>query len=126
MSRTTSRAGAGLTPKTLAIGVTSSCGKQNDSTRETTPFYGMGTGTREIFAKRYLSNEHVKKDSTPPTPGPGAYNHSAAIPQHISSGKQSESRIRSSSSWGFGSQKRFDTSVRDRIQMTPGPGAYTP
>ena len=121
-----SRTGAGAVPVTLAIGTTSSCGKQVRSTVESAPFYGFGTATRDGMAKRFISVEHVNKANAPLTPGPGAYNHRVTTGKQpgMTTGKQPVTAQRSTASWKFGSQKRFDTAQKDRITMTPGPGAY--
>ena len=109
------RSGAGLTPETLAIGTRSSMGKQVKSYVPSQPFYGFGTGTRETQTRRFISNEHNKKDSTPKTPGPGAYQH------QVATGKQSESKIRSTPSHGFGTSKRWAGEPKFKV---PGPGEY--
>ena len=81
----TSRVGAGGIPKTLAIGTTSSCGKQAASTRSSSAFYGFGTASRDNMAKRFISDEHVSKEAPLYTPAPGAYKH------QVSTGKRAPS-----------------------------------
>ena len=80
-----------------------------------------GTGTREVFAKRFISDDHVKKDGAPAfTPGPGAYPHRAIY------GKQPESKTNTRPAWGFGSADRFHVQAKQQRMSgaIPGPGAY--
>ena len=85
------------------------------------PAYGFGTANRSNMAKRFISDEHVKKGGIhqKDNPSPCAYTI-----RPVATGIQSEAKTRSQPSWRFGTQKRFDTAARDRMQATPGPGAY--
>ena len=80
------------------------------------PSYGFGTASRDIAQKRFISDAHKKKELPTYTPGPGAYRHL------VTSGKQSESKIRTASSFGFGTAERFDKKRSET--HGPGPGAY--
>jgi len=115
------RAGAGKIPVTMSIGTKSSCGAQVKSTQGSSPAYGFGTANRSNMAKRFISDEHVKKGGIhqKDNPSPCAYTI-----RPVATGIQSEAKTRSQPSWRFGTQKRFDTAARDRMQATPGPGAY--
>ena len=87
-----------------------------------------GTGTREVFAKRFLSSEHVKMDPISTTPGPGAYDHRVSTNRKTKSftGKQADSTYQAKPEWGFGSADRFHVQNKT-LKATgaiPGPGAY--
>ena len=66
---------------------------------------------------RFISNGHISKEAPQYTPGPGNYKTYTILKQ------QHESKIRTSSSWGFGTAVRF---TPHKGGATPGPGAYTP
>jgi hypothetical protein len=87
-----------------------------------------GTGTREVFAKRFISSEHVKMDPISTTPGPGAYDHRVSTNRKTKSftGKQADSTYQAKPEWGFGSADRFHVQNKT-LKATgaiPGPGAY--
>ncbi|KAL1500547.1 hypothetical protein AB1Y20_013202 [Prymnesium parvum] len=77
------------------------------------PAAGFGTSTRQHHAKVYQSHEH-EKYTAGDSPGPAMYSFTPAF------GKQTTSRRKSSSAWGFGTEDRFDRKRSGRVNV-PGP-----
>jgi hypothetical protein len=97
------------------------CGNQAKSTLRSQPSIGFGQSTREVEAKRFITDEHKTKDNvlqSKHVPGPGAYQHP------ITTGKQPESSRPTVPVWKFGSSVRFDGIEAKRTGAVPGPGAY--
>jgi hypothetical protein len=101
-----------------AIGTRSTCGHQVKSTMPSQPSYGFGTATREIAQKQFISDAHKRKELPTFTPGPGAYKHI------VTTGKQPESKLRTTSAFKFGAAERFADTEQKRSAAVPGPGAY--
>lgn len=95
-------------------GHTSAVGVQADSKKKTLPNYSFGTCTRARRHKLYVSPEHEKSNYGENSPGP------ASIGPMTSLGRQMSSKTPSSSTWSFGSAKRFVYND----SRTPGPGTY--
>jgi len=93
---------------------TSAVGQQADSKKKTLPNYSFGTCTRHRRHKLYISPEHEKQHFGEMSPGP------AAIGPMTSIGRQQSSKMMTSSTWSFGSAKRFVYND----SRTPGPGTY--
>eukprot|EP00241_Pyramimonas_parkeae_P012365 CAMPEP_0114236130 /NCGR_PEP_ID=MMETSP0058-20121206/6658_1 /TAXON_ID=36894 /ORGANISM="Pyramimonas parkeae, CCMP726" /LENGTH=288 /DNA_ID=CAMNT_0001348015 /DNA_START=514 /DNA_END=1382 /DNA_ORIENTATION=+ len=91
-----------------------SVGKQPDSKKSTLPRYSFGSSKREHRAKVYISAEHEKCSHGMASPGPALVGGKSSV------GKQQSSRNVSSSSWSFGSARRFVYSE----SKVPGPGTY--
>ena len=83
------------------------------------PRYGFGSSSREHASRLYVGHQFA--GSSPNlvfSPGPTTASRSLVS----ALGKQSSSRGRTSSAWGFGSATRFPKH-KDEF-TTPGPGAY--
>jgi len=90
--------------------------KQHLSNKRTKPKYGFGTCERSGRDTMYYSPEHAKEKIGHNSPGP------ATVGRFTSMAKQPDSRKPTSSSWGFGTSKRFTYS--DWQAPYPGPGQY--
>jgi len=133
--------------KAEPIGTLPSFGNQVNSRKPSNESIKFGTSTREVQAFRFLSNEHVKKDSNTVTPGPAAYNirQVAIFAPELGTAIQTygkktavermgkrtakfaieaTNKVRTQPSYGFGTSVRFDTVKDKRTGAVPGPGAY--
>ena len=134
--------------KAEPIGTLPSFGNQINSRKPSNESIKFGTSTREVQAFRFLSNEHVKKDSNTVTPGPAAYNirQGAIFAPELGTAIQTygkktaaaermgkrtakfaieaTNKVRTQPSYGFGTSVRFDTVKDKRTGAVPGPGAY--
>lgn len=118
----------GLTPSGLsdpgpgAYEAASSMGTQSFSPKCTAPRMRMGTSARERAGKVFLSREHNLHDKLGShSPSPNCYNPRT----------NTSSRVKTTSSWRFGSGDRFSEVKPVRPERkygatgaTPGPGAY--
>ena len=109
----------------MAIGTRSSMANQVSSMRTSFPSVGFGTSTREHSAKKFYSNEHVKKDNMTYSPGPAAYGQKSLTCIDVRKDKQSKGGVRTEPAYKFGSAVRFDSVKDKRTGSVPGPGAYT-
>eukprot|EP00322_Chrysochromulina_rotalis_P008980 CAMPEP_0115864728 /NCGR_PEP_ID=MMETSP0287-20121206/19350_1 /TAXON_ID=412157 /ORGANISM="Chrysochromulina rotalis, Strain UIO044" /LENGTH=91 /DNA_ID=CAMNT_0003319207 /DNA_START=112 /DNA_END=387 /DNA_ORIENTATION=- len=88
--------------------------------RTSMPSQKFPVSTREVAAKKFLSNEHVKKDNPSISPGPAKYDQ-----KPVATGPQASTRIRNSPSYGFGTADRFNNARNAaHSAASPGPGAY--
>ena len=94
-------------------------GPQIASTKPSQPRFGFGSSSRDDREKVYISKDHEASTGGRDAPGPGQY------PIRPMTGNQiTESRKRTSQSWGFGTTPRFRETFKQGGFYAPGPGAY--
>jgi len=91
-------------------------GNQVLSKKKTGPSYSFGSCERDQQKKVYISRDHQKDSHGQMSPGP------ATVGLPGSCGRQPSSKKPTSSSWGFGTAKRFVYNTHTKAH--PGPGSY--
>tara|TARA_B110000046_G_C12915986_1_gene364970 strand:- start:249 stop:1019 length:771 start_codon:yes stop_codon:yes gene_type:complete len=88
------------------------------------PSYGFGSGTREVAAKVFVSQEHSALTGNPCSPGPATFSQPASIGPQVNGVKQSAPRF------GFGTSTRehqskvYISAEHEKVsggQFAPGP-----